>query len=162
MGLFCALPLWIFVYLCIKVCPALGTMTKVKQAAEFVLFPPPCCVGMLHTVNSTSPLPLHLLMRGRVWLAESSSLARQGQNSLGRVEKFVLWTSPWILSSCLASACCVVMCVCMCVCDPLQCPDPPPSVLLTPLQLTLFPFSLLCLFLCSTSHIFLENVFFSI
>lgn len=40
-----------------------------------------------HTVNFTSPVPLHLLMRERVWLAESSSLAHRGQNSLGRVEK---------------------------------------------------------------------------
>lgn len=39
-----------------------------------------------HTVNSTSPVHLHLLMRARVWLAESSSSARRGQSSLGREE----------------------------------------------------------------------------
>lgn len=44
-----------------------------------------CLVDL--TVNSTSPVLLHLLMRVRVWLAESSSSARRGQNSLGRVEK---------------------------------------------------------------------------
>lgn len=44
-----------------------------------------CLVDL--TVNSTSPVLLHLLMRVRVWLAESSSSARRGQNFLGRVEK---------------------------------------------------------------------------
>lgn len=48
-----------------------------------------CLVDL--TVNSTSPVPLHLLMRVRVWLAESSSSARRGQNSLGRVEKNNQW-----------------------------------------------------------------------
>lgn len=40
-----------------------------------------------HTVNFTSPVPLHLLMRERVWLAESSSSAHREQNSLGRVKQ---------------------------------------------------------------------------
>lgn len=57
-----------------------------------------CLVDL--TVNSTSPVPLHLLMRVRVWLAESSSSARRGQNSLGRVEKnnqwFFIWNNPWM------------------------------------------------------------------
>lgn len=39
-------------------------------------------------------------MRVRVWLAESSSSARRGQNSLGRVEKnnqwFFIWNNPWM------------------------------------------------------------------
>lgn len=37
-------------------------------------------------VNCISPVPPRLLMRGRVWLAESSSLAHQEQSSLGRRE----------------------------------------------------------------------------
>lgn len=52
------------------------------------LFLTAACGFLVHlTVNSTSPVPLHLLMRVRVWLAESCSSARQEQNSLGMVEE---------------------------------------------------------------------------
>lgn len=46
---------------------------------------PHCCAWML-TVNCTSPVRLHLLTRVRAWLAESSSSARRGQSSWGRLQ----------------------------------------------------------------------------
>lgn len=61
--------------------------TKPKHCVSSFSFSAACGRLVDHSVNCTSPMRLHLLMRGRVWLAESSSLARRAQNSSGRVEK---------------------------------------------------------------------------
>lgn len=73
---------------CFKSVPKVSYFTTNRNivcALSFLNAAHGCLINL--TVNSTSPVPLHLLMRVRVWLAESCSSARRGQSSLGRVEK---------------------------------------------------------------------------
>lgn len=73
---------------CFKSVPKVSyfaTNRNIVCALSFLTAALGCLVNL--TVNSTSPVPLHLLMRVRVWLAESCSSARRGQSSSGRVEK---------------------------------------------------------------------------
>lgn len=96
------------------------------------------------TVNSISPQRPHPLMRERVWLAESSSLARQGQNSLGRMEMMSAHEPILGFSFlCLTSMSCFVVVTCM-ICavsrTRLSCSSDPVQVILFSLRALLHLF----------------------